>query len=267
MIAPLSRRALQARRMVARLCRVGARARPLRMAPVRAMGLLFPAPLGLAAGFDRRGQLRRCAHRLGLGAIELGTLHAGHPELARLAHGSAHVPCGMSLGKPPGVPWAGAAETLTRALDACHRRVDYLTFNPGRDRPSPQTFADVVAAVAAHRDTLAQRTGRRLPLVVKLPPAWASHPDVVDIARHIVGAGADGLLISAEGAPSRAACSVLRQLDTALGKHTCLISVGGIDGPREARARLHAGAQLIQVHTGVAINGEAFIARLAAARR
>ncbi len=42
---------------------------------VKVMGLSFPNPLGLAAGFDREGKLLRYSQALGFGFVEIGTIN------------------------------------------------------------------------------------------------------------------------------------------------------------------------------------------------
>ncbi|QID17546.1 hypothetical protein G3580_07755 [Nitrogeniibacter mangrovi] len=223
-VAP-SRRALRARRRLGQL--LGRRGAAVAGGPaVHAMGLVFPGVVGLAAGFDLRGRLRRRARALGLAAIEAGTLHAGAPALRRLARGAASVPCGISLGKRPGTPWAAAGAELARVLDGCHRLADYVVLNPGRERPSPPVFARVVAELSAHRTALARRGGRRLALAVKLPPAWLRGAQGIEPAHLMAAAGADALLVSAEGMSEPEARAVLRRLDAVLGHRLCLISVG-----------------------------------------
>ncbi|MGE5469287.1 MAG: dihydroorotate dehydrogenase [Bacteroidota bacterium] len=208
---------------------------------VRAMGLCFPGPLGLAAGFDRYGALCGHALRLGLGAIELGTLIPGQQRCrARPPAARRRAVCGISIGKRPSTSWAQAEGDFLAGLAAHAAAADYLVLNPGRDCPGPQRFAEVLAC-------LAQRRGRRpLPLVAKLPAAWLAGSAAPEIAASLVGAGAAGLLISAEGADE--ATATLRRLARALGRQVCLISVGGIRTAAEARARLAAGAHLLQVH-------------------
>jgi dihydroorotate dehydrogenase len=106
---------------------------------VRAMGLAFPSPLGLAGGFDKNGLRPRALAALGFGHLELGTVTAlaqranpppnlfrlprdralinrlgfpneGAARLAqrmrsrRLAHGGAGIPVGVSIGKSRAVP-------------------------------------------------------------------------------------------------------------------------------------------------------------------
>lgn len=245
----LTPRALRARWAVARLYRAAGRRGEPRREPVRAMGLAFPTPIGLAAGFDRRGRLLDRAHRLGLGAVEVGTVAAGARAIVRpRAPCTGAVRCGISLGKPAGVAWTQAEGAFVQALGTLHAAADYVTLNPGRDCPSAARFADVVAAVAQARDRLVRPGARPLPIVAKLPSRWLGEA-AVGVAAAFVAAGADGLLVSAEGVASgRDAEACLARLSAAFGPRLCLVSVGGIASVRDVDARLRAGATLVQVH-------------------
>ena len=228
---------------------------------VEAMGLCFPSPLLVAAGFDRRGSLLAHAAALGLGGVETGS-HRAHstdlPPLFAVAawrHGKGQCgaasparPChGLSLAVPAHTADVQRrSELLCRALAAWQAGADYAVLNPARSGASPAECVELVAALGELRDRL-PRT-RRLALVAKLPPAWMATSGVADWARRLVAAGADGLLVSAEASPPRQASARLAALAEAVGPRVCLISVGGIDSVRVAEVRLAAGARLVQVH-------------------
>ena len=261
MIAPLSPRALRTRWSVQRLSRcttaVGACGNS---GAVEAMGLRFPSPLLVAAGFDRRGTLLAHAAALGLGGVETGS-HRAQPTdppplfaVAAWRHGKAPRraasparPChGLSLAVPTlTADVKRRSELLCRALAAWQAGADYVVLNPARSGASPAQCVEFLAALGELRDRLLR--ARRLALVAKLPPAWMERSGVADWAQDLVAAGADGLLVSAESAP-RQATARLAALADAVGPRVCLISVGGIDSVRVAEARLAAGARLVQIH-------------------
>lgn len=221
--------------------------------PVNVMGLAFSGRVGLAAGFDRRGTLWPDGHRLGLAAVECAA-----PGVAAWAGGKGpRAVRGISLAKPPGLPWAEAEGHFVAALRTAARHADYLTLNPGRERPAPACFVRLVAAVCAARG------GRQLPVVAKLPAAWLADSERVAVAREFVAAGAAGLLLSAEGAADPD--GVLGELAGELGGQVCLISVGGIASVATALARLRAGADLVQVHRGLIARGPGLVAAINAA--
>lgn len=81
----------------------------------------------------------------------------------------------------------------------------------------------------------------------------ASAPDVVEAA------GAGGLSGAPLVGPARA---VLARLRARVGERLTLVSVGGIDSGAEARARLDAGATLVQAYTGFVYGGPAWPRRV-----
>lgn len=220
------------------------------------MGLRFPSPLGLAAGFDRRGALVGRAARLGLGAVEIGSLSAGSRELAHALQAlrrRSDTPAavhGVSLVKHPATPWSQAPVEIIAALRRLQGLADYLTLNPGRDCPDPALFAALLAELARERDRLAKAGARRLPLVAKLPARWLAG-DPGSVSARVVACGADGLLLSAEGLSQDEALDQLRRVSRAVGRQICLMSVGGVTRPEDVRRRLAAGATLVQVHSAL----------------
>lgn len=251
-----TRWALQALAAAARQ-RAGVPARPSARG-VSAMGLRFPSALGLAAGFDRCGALAGRAGWLGLGSVDIGSLSAGSRELARSVHALRRARVegpgpgmravhGVSLIKRASTPWPVAAGELMGMLRELHGLADYVTLNPGRDRPDPAVFAAVVAQLAAERDRLDFGRGRRLPLVAKLPSCWLGD-EAVGMAMDLAAHGADGLLLSAEGVNVGHHLDVLRRVSQAVGPRVCLISVGGAASQGDLLQRIRAGAALVQVH-------------------
>jgi dihydroorotate dehydrogenase len=220
---------------------------------VQVMGLAFPGPVGLAAGFDRHGTLVAAAQRLDLAAVEVGTLFGGRRRCrGRAPAGPGRRPrCGVSLGKHPDTSWERAEDDFLAGFAAHAARADYVTLNPGRDCPGPARFAEVVARLARARGD------GSLPLVAKLPAAWLQGSEAAAVAARLVAAGADGLLVSAEGAADP--LGTLRRLAAVLGPAVCLISVGGVHSATEALARLAAGARLVQVHRGLVHRGIALV--------
>lgn len=225
---------------------------------VSVMGLRLPSALGLAAGFDRSGALAGRAAWLGLGAVEIGSLGAGSRELdhairalrrarAGVPAPGPHVAHGVSLVKRAATLWPAAADELAGVLRRLHGLADYVTLNPGRDRPSPAEFAALVARLGDVRDRLACGGGRPLPLVAKLPSGWL-RGDAGGLAQAFAARGADGLLLSAEGVSATEHLETLRRAQRAAGGRLCLISVGGVRSAGDALQRLRAGAALVQVH-------------------
>ncbi|MGN6189195.1 MAG: quinone-dependent dihydroorotate dehydrogenase [Conexibacter sp.] len=198
---------------------------------VRALGLDFPSPLGLAAGFDKEAAAFEAYASLGFGCVEVGTVTAeGQPGNAgtrvfRLTRERALV---NRMGFPnagaaaaelrlrardrtaPGAPIVGVNVGKTRLAEdaeadyrASVRRLaphaDYLVLNvsspntPGlRDMQAVDRLAELIAAVRAE---LAATSGARPipPLLVKIAPDL-SDEDVDAIADLALRERIDGLI-------------------------------------------------------------------------
>lgn len=282
-------------------------------------GIRFPAPVGLAAGFDKDGVAPHLWSALGFGFAELGTI-TGHPQsgnprprIFRLAEdraiinrmgfnsaGSAAVAeaLGRRLARPAGIP-IGINIGCSRAavgdpageiadLQASARRLaplgDYLAINvsspntPGlRDLQAPAALQVLVRAVveAAASGTPA------VPVFVKLAPDLADD-DLPAIAASALEAGAAGLIainttIRREGLCSAAqdeagglsgeplaerADRVIATVRAAVGRDVPLVGVGGVFTAEDALRRFAAGADLVQVYTGMIYQGPRLAARL-----
>jgi len=149
-----------------------------------------------------------------------------------------------------------------------------------RDLQSDAALAALLARLTGERDALAQRHGRRVPLAVKIAPDL---PDdaVQSIARLLVAhridgviatnttlarGGVEGLAHATEagglsGAPlAMRSTAIVRTLAKALDRALPIIGVGGILSGADARAKIDAGATLVQVYTGLIYRGPALVA-------
>src|SRR6266702_2596162 len=154
---------------------------------VRALGLEFPGPLGLAAGFDKDARGTRGLAALGFGFVEVGTVTARaqpgnpRPRMFRLTadralvnrmgfnnHGAAAAAARLRRSRARrGGPVVGVNIGKTRGV------ADYVVVNvsspntPGlRDLQAAGRLRPVLAAVRAALD--AASPGRRVPLLVKI---------------------------------------------------------------------------------------------------
>jgi dihydroorotate dehydrogenase len=76
----------------------------------------------------------------------------------------------------------------------------------------------------------------------------------------VTAMGAGGL----SGAPVRIrATEVIRYLRRKLGKETVIIGVGGIDSAESAREKISAGADLVQLYTGMIYKGPGLVKEVA----
>jgi dihydroorotate dehydrogenase len=190
-------------------------------------GMGFPNPVGLAAGFDKDGEVYRQTLKLGFGFVELGSVtpkpQPGNPRprlfrltadravinrmgfnnrgIAAMAErlkgrNTARGIVGINLGKNKDQTDAAADYAAgTRLLGPL---ADYLVINvsspntPGlRALQSRDALAALIGAVLAARADLS----RRPPLLLKIAPDLTD-ADRQDIAEVALASGLDGLIVS-----------------------------------------------------------------------
>jgi dihydroorotate dehydrogenase len=199
---------------------------------------------------------------------------------------------GINIGKNTDTPLDRAEDDYLACLHKVYPVADYVTVNISspntaglRDLQQAQRFERLLACLDRARAELAQRHGARRPLLVKLAPDMDAG-ELVEVARIARTHGVDGLiatnttvqrpglerdLAAAEagglsGVPLRALAErTLRTLRAAVGPDYPLIGVGGIMSAADASARRAAGADLIQLYTGLIYRGPRLVAECARA--
>lgn len=174
-----------------------------------------------------------------------------------------------------------------RGVETFTRLASYLTVNisspntPGlRDLQAAPALADLLPTVLAARDAAAD--GRKTPVLVKLAPDLGE-ADLAAIAETALRAGVDGLVVgnttlSREGLRPdphaaeagglsgrplfRRSTALLARLRRLVGSDLPLIGVGGIDSAETAWTKLAAGADLVQLYTGMIFEGPGLAMRL-----
>jgi dihydroorotate dehydrogenase len=276
---------------------------------VEALGLVFPGPLGLAAGFDKNAEVPGALLKLGFGFVEVGTLTpwpqagAARPRLFRLSEDAAVINrfgfnnegfarararlerrstdrAGGLLGVNVGANKDAddRVEDYVLGVRTFAPLADYLTINvsspntPGlRDLQRREALDDLIARVVGARD----ETEPRRPLMLKIAPDLDAR-GLEDIVATALARRIDGLIVS-NTTVARPATLVSRNRDesgglsgrplfepsTKLLAQTYLltrgamplIGVGGVEDSRTALAKIEAGANLVQLYTGLALKG------------
>jgi dihydroorotate dehydrogenase len=195
----------------------------------------------------------------------------------RLARRRGHTIVAVNLGRTKA---ASDSEADYRAsVRALAPLADLLVLNvsspntPGlRELQGTDALAQLVGAV---RDELAT-SGVTVPLLVKIAPDL-DDGDVDEIARAALALGLDGLVCTnttisraalasgpeltdrpggISGAPLKArSLAVLRRVRAVADDRLVLVSVGGVETPDDALARIRAGATLVQAYTGFVYGG------------
>ena len=281
----------------------------------RVLGLDFPNPIGIAAGFDKNGEAVDGLLGLGFGFVEVGTVtplpQAGNPmpRMFRLTgdraiinrlgfNNEGHDAVHRRLAERKragvvGVNLGANRDSSDRVADyvAGVRRfadiADYLVVNvsspntPGlRDLQERQSLTRLLAAVIEARNG----AGRRVPLLLKIAPDL-DDTALAAIAEKTAAAGVDGLIATntttarddvsdarlaaeAGGLSGRPlfdrSTRILAKLRRLVGDGLVLIGVGGVDSAAAARQKLDAGADLVQLYTGMIYDGPDLPARIVA---
>ncbi len=195
--------------------------RPVPQRPVKLLGLDFPNPVGLAAGFDKEAALLWPCAYAGFGFVEVGTVTLApqpgnprprifrRPEAAALVNRMGFpssgadaavrrlsspnrtrlpVPVGVNIGKNKATPLEAAAEEYVRLLGLLAPYADYVTVNVSspntpdlRRLQEPERLAALLQALTEAARTLP----RPVPVLVKLSPdlSEAELCDTLDVAR------------------------------------------------------------------------------------
>ncbi|MGD9954101.1 MAG: quinone-dependent dihydroorotate dehydrogenase [Burkholderiales bacterium] len=194
---------------------------------------------------------------------------------------------GINIGKNADTPLERAADDYLACLEAVYARASYVAVNISspntrnlRDLQSAERLGELLAALVARRDALAARHGGVKPLALKVAPdlddaqiesiaslALAHRVDALIATNTTTGrGGVEGHRHAGEagglsGRPLFAlSTEVLGKLARALAGKIPLIGVGGILDGSDARAKIDAGASLVQLYTGFIYRGPALIA-------
>jgi dihydroorotate dehydrogenase len=277
------------------------------------LGLKFPNPLGLAAGFDKNAEVPGAMLKLGFGFVEVGTLTPrpqdgnARPRLFRLREDAAVI---NRLGfnndgferararlarRSPGLAMGVLGVNLGANKDAADRAADYvlgvrtfagladyLTINvsspntPGlRDLQRRDALDDLIARVVTARD----ETEPRRPLMLKIAPDLDAR-GLEDIIATALTRRVDGLIISNTTVARPASLTsrnrgesgglsgrplfepstrLLASAYLLTGGAMPLIGVGGVEDAETALAKIEAGANLVQLYTGLALKGQGIV--------
>jgi dihydroorotate dehydrogenase len=175
--------------------------------PVRAMGLEFPNPVGLAAGLDKDAAHIDALARLGFGFIEVGTVtprpQPGNPRprLFRIPEKRALINrfgfnnvgvyafveniartrwrgvLGVNIGRNADTPPERAVDDYELCLQQVYPAASYVTINVSspntaglRALQEKDSLDHLLVRLTAMRERLSDRHGRRVPLVLKVSP-------------------------------------------------------------------------------------------------
>jgi len=178
--------------------------------PVKAMGLVFPNPVGLAAGLDKNGEHVDALASLGFGSIEIGTVtprpQSGNPKprmfripekqaiINRMGFNNDGVDkllanisnsqfarrggiLGINIGKNFDTPIEKAADDYLIGLDRVYHAASYITINVSspntknlRELQKDDALDALLGTLKAAQQRLSDKHGKYVPLALKIAP-------------------------------------------------------------------------------------------------
>ncbi|WEX77916.1 quinone-dependent dihydroorotate dehydrogenase [Sinorhizobium numidicum] len=280
-------------------------------------GLTFPNPVGMAAGYDKNAEVPEALLRIGFGFTEIGTVtprpQPGNdkPRLFRLVEDRAVINRLGFNNEGHGAALARLQACSRQALigvnigankDSADRIADYVagirTFytvaryftanisspnTPGlRDLQARESLVLLLSAVLAARDEEAGKSGRRVPVFLKIAPDLTEE-GMDDIAAEVLAHDLDGLVVSnttlsrdgltdqrqareaggLSGKPLfEKSTAVLARMRKRVGPDLPIIGVGGIGSADTAAEKIRAGADLVQLYSCMVYEGPGLPGRI-----
>ena len=207
---------------------------------------------------------------------------------------------GLNIGKNAATPIESAADDYLICLDGVYPHADYVTVNISspntknlRELQSDEALDALIGTLAKRRAELAHQHHKQVPVFIKIAPDLDSDQVAVIAAtlmRHCVHEGTPSWGVIAtnttiardavqgmahadetgglSGAPVfEKSNAVIRQLRAAMGSNFPIIGVGGILSGADAVAKIQAGADVVQIYTGLIYKGPALVKEAALAIR
>ena len=277
------------------------------------LGLHFPNPVGMAAGFDKDGEATDGLFGLGFGSVEVGTVtplpqpgnpkprlfrlpedrpiinrfgfnSQGHDALLQRLSARSSRPGIVGINVGANKESADRIEDYVVGVRRFATSASYLTINisspntPGlRDLQEKAFLGDLLARVAAARESAPIRR----PLLLKIAPDLddASLETIVGTA---IDAGMDGMIVSnttiardrvknphASEAGGLSGWPLMRRSNIMLakvrklaGNRLVLVGAGGVHSTETAFVKMAAGADLVQLYTGLVYEGPGLPAQI-----
>jgi dihydroorotate dehydrogenase len=198
---------------------------------------------------------------------------------------------GLNIGKNAATPIDKAADDYLACLRGVYPHADYVTVNISspntanlRSLQSDEQLQWLLQLLMERRAELARDHGPK-PIFVKIAPDL-EEDQVRSIAATLVRHGIDGVIATnttvsrhgvnhlpngqetggLSGAPLLAASNrVIRMLRAELGRKFPIIGVGGVMSGDDALGKIKAGANLVQIYTGLIYRGPGLVTEVARA--
>ncbi|WP_099019444.1 dihydroorotate dehydrogenase (quinone) [Marinicella litoralis] len=198
--------------------------------PVELMGITFPNPVGLAAGFDKNGDALHGLSKQGFGFLEIGTItpkpQTGNdkPRLFRLAADEAIINrmgfnnkgidylvnqvkqssykgiLGINIGKNKTTANEKAVDDYVHCFEKARTLCDYITVNISspntpdlRELQNDQALIHLLTGIKAKQLECEQKDGKYTPVLVKISPDQ-NEQQLEFMVQQIIALGFDGII-------------------------------------------------------------------------
>ncbi len=228
----------------------------------------------------------------GLDAFVRNVKNSRFHSASRLPDQRERMILGLNIGKNAATPIERATDDYLIGLAGVYRYADYVTVNISspntknlRELQSEAALDALLSALKSRQGELAAEHGRQVPLFLKIAPDL-DESQVQAIADALRRNGIEGVIatnttLSREavqglphadeagglsGAPVLAASNrVIRLLRATLAAGFPIIGVGGILSGADAQAKIDAGADVVQIYTGLIYRGPGLVGEVARA--
>lgn len=201
---------------------------------------------------------------------------------------------GLNIGKNADTPIERAVDDYLHCLEKVYPYASYVTVNISspntknlRQLQGASELDSLLGTLKQAQQNLADKHGRYVPIALKIAPD-VDDEQVRNIADALLRHRIDGVVAtnttitrdSVHGLPHAAETGglsgapvfelsnrVIRLLKAEIGSALPIIGVGGILSGEDARAKIAAGASLVQVYTGLIYKGPALVRDCVAALR
>lgn len=196
------------------------------------------------------------------------------------------VPLGISVGKNNDTVFEHAIDDYLYCLEKAYNHCDFITVNiscPNVPKPAAfwagDAFANLLTAIKSKQLELSNQTKRYVPIFIKTSPDL-SETNIRDCAHLINASGLDGVIATntsnmrPEGLKDKdrdkkgglsgeplfpISLQCVKYFRQYLKPELTLIALGGIHSAASAKAYIDAGANLLQIYTGLIYEGPGLI--------
>lgn len=189
---------------------------------------------------------------------------------------------GLNIGKNADTPVEQATQDYLLGLRGVYPYADYITINISspntknlRDLQQQKQLNELLSTLAQERSKLSDEHGKNVPILLKIAPDLTKQ-QVLEIAEVVSNNKIEGVIATnttlsrdavkqyqhgneaggLSGPPVHPmSLTVIETLRKQLGKNVTIIGVGGIMSGQQAAEKIQAGANAVQLYTGLVYRG------------